>query len=329
MRLGLHRRQVGIGGECQPCRGVPGHLEAVDVGDALLDGEDQLAGRCRERRHPEAGDDVGAIGLAVVAGERLGHAVELRRRGLVHQHAVLGEVDGNELAGGAVAGPAPGEADPGPPGTRLLVVARPDTGVEQRRVLQLSDVDLGEPHADGDTGVDGNGEAGGRDRADGATDVDRGRLELEAAGHTVEDGGTAADHVAVAEQRVAEALHAVDQHVLQLIQLGWGFFGSIRHHADPDAAWAAAVQAIAAATRSEVNAVGDFLDSRHGRHFADDVVNGLAAGRELDAAITAAVQRWMGWTIGRRTARETGIPMGLPYLTGFVIHCEIEADSDD
>ena len=65
------------------------------------------------------------------------------------------------------------------------------------------------------------------------------------------------------------------------------------------------------------------------RHFADDVVNGLAAGRELDAAITAAVQRWMGWTIGRRTARETGIPIGLPYLTGFVIHCEIEADADD
>ena len=78
-----------------------------------------------------------------------------------------------------------------------------------------------------------------------------------------------------------------------------------------------------------MNAVGDFLDSRHGRHFADDVANGLAAGRELKAAIAAAVQRWMGWTIGRRTTRETGIPIGLPYLTGFVIHCEIEADADD
>jgi hypothetical protein len=108
----------------------------------------------------------------------------------------------------------------------------------------------------------------------------------------------------------------------------WGFFGSIRHHADPDAAWAAAVPAIAAATRSEVIAVGNFLDSRHGRHFADDVINGLATGRELEAAIAAAVQRWMGWTIGRRTARESGIPMGLPYLTGFVAQAGIEAEGD-
>jgi hypothetical protein len=29
----------------------------------------------------------------------------------------------------------------------------------------------------------------------------------------------------------------------------------------------------------------------------------------------------------RRTERETGIPRGLPYLTGFVAHCEIQAES--
>jgi hypothetical protein len=49
----------------------------------------------------------------------------------------------------------------------------------------------------------------------------------------------------------------------------------------------------------------------------------------LEAAIDAAVARWMGWSIGRRTARETGIPRGLPYLTGFATHFGILAEADD
>jgi hypothetical protein len=31
----------------------------------------------------------------------------------------------------------------------------------------------------------------------------------------------------------------------------------------------------------------------------------------------------MGWTIDRRTSKDYGIPRGMPYLIGFVIHCEI------
>jgi hypothetical protein len=34
----------------------------------------------------------------------------------------------------------------------------------------------------------------------------------------------------------------------------------------------------------------------------------------------------MGWSIGRK-AYTTGIPDGLPYLTGFVLACEIEAEA--
>ena len=108
---------------------------------------------------------------------------------------------------------------------------------------------------------------------------------------------------------------------------GWGFWGTITHHADAETAWPLAMTAIATATSCAPAAVRDFLDSRYGRHFADDVADALARGATLKDAIGAAVARWMGWTIARRTEREMGIPRGLPYLTGFVTHCEIEAEA--
>lgn len=52
----------------------------------------------------------------------------------------------------------------------------------------------------------------------------------------------------------------------------WGFFGTIRHHGEAEQAWALAIPAVAAATGCPEDAVRDFLDSHHGRHFADDVV---------------------------------------------------------
>ena len=115
--------------------------------------------------------------------------------------------------------------------------------------------------------------------------------------------------------------------ILQTANPDWGFFGTIRHHAEPDTAWALALPAIARATGCPDAAVRDFLDSTQGRHFADDVANGLAAGENLPVAIDAAVARWMGWRIGRQTERDTGIPRGLPYLTGFVTHHEILAET--
>ena len=109
----------------------------------------------------------------------------------------------------------------------------------------------------------------------------------------------------------------------------WGFWGTIGHHADRGEAWALATTAIGEATGCAPEAVRDFLDSRNGRHFADDVANGLFAGFSLPAAIDAAVERWMGWRIGKRTEREYGIPRDLPYLTGWVMHCAIEAEIAD
>ena len=105
----------------------------------------------------------------------------------------------------------------------------------------------------------------------------------------------------------------------------WGFTGTLNEQAE--AAWPIAMTAISDATSQPLESVRAFLDSRHGRHFADDVLNQLHADHSLDDAIHAATQQWMGWTIGRQTSKDYGIPRGLPYLTGFVIHCEIAEEA--
>jgi hypothetical protein len=87
------------------------------------------------------------------------------------------------------------------------------------------------------------------------------------------------------------------------------------------------MRAIAAATARPEMVVRDFLDSGHGRHFADDVANGLRLGLGLNAAIDAAVGRWMGWRISRADACATGNPRRLPYLMGLVTTMAIKAEA--
>ena len=104
----------------------------------------------------------------------------------------------------------------------------------------------------------------------------------------------------------------------------WGFFGTMRlAGADPVQAWNAASGMVASATDGSPEGVRDFLDSRRGRHFADDVAGELGKGSGIEAAIEAAIARWMGWRIDRSTSREEGIPAGLPYLMGWVTHFQI------
>lgn len=106
---------------------------------------------------------------------------------------------------------------------------------------------------------------------------------------------------------------------------GWGFFGTMGPYAD--AAWPLAIGAITDATDCSLEAVRAFLDSRYGRHFADEVRGGMHGGQGLQDAIDAATQRWNSWTIGRQVSKDYGIPRGMPYLTGFVIDCAIANES--
>jgi hypothetical protein len=99
----------------------------------------------------------------------------------------------------------------------------------------------------------------------------------------------------------------------------WGFWGTMQEQAE--AAWPLAMTTIADATGEDPDAVRAFLDATHGRHFADDVRSAMYQGQPLPDAINAVAQQWMSWKISRATSVRHGIPRGLPYLTGLVIHC--------
>ena len=89
-------------------------------------------------------------------------------------------------------------------------------------------------------------------------------------------------------------------------------------------------EAIHADSEDEIIGIRDFLDSRMGRHFADDVVGNMTGySIELEAAIASAIRRWQDWRIDRKTEREHGIPAGLPYLTGWVQHFAVTAAMED
>jgi hypothetical protein len=105
----------------------------------------------------------------------------------------------------------------------------------------------------------------------------------------------------------------------------WGFWGTMRGHAS--VAWPLAMTAIAEATGESLEDVRAFLDSKAGRHFADEVCGHQCHGQALPDAIANTVAAWMRMTIKRRTAIDYGIPHGSPYLTGFVIHAAIHDET--
>ena len=85
-------------------------------------------------------------------------------------------------------------------------------------------------------------------------------------------------------------------------------------------------EVIRADSEDEMIGIRDFLDSRMGRHFADDVIGNMAGSNiDSETAMMSAIRRWQDWRISRQTEREEGIPAGPPYLTGWVQHFAVTA----
>ena len=97
----------------------------------------------------------------------------------------------------------------------------------------------------------------------------------------------------------------------------WGFNGTIAHRAEATAAWPLAMAAVADAAGCTPDEARAFLDSRQGRHFADDVSSALFEHHALTDAIAAVTAKWMGWTIRTRHlprdrhSSGTALPHGL------------------
>lgn len=104
----------------------------------------------------------------------------------------------------------------------------------------------------------------------------------------------------------------------------YGFYGTIGMETDAEAAFDLALQRIAARTGCQnLEVVRDFLDSRHGRHFADDVVQlaGCGEPEAIMAAIDETIDRWQGWRFNRLHVREFGTGrryIGRPMLESIV-----------
>lgn len=114
---------------------------------------------------------------------------------------------------------------------------------------------------------------------------------------------------------------------------GYGFWGTTHLEGEGIAqqAWPLAMTSIAEATGEDRDSVRAFLDSKWGRHFADDVHNFLFAGQDLVTAIKSATARWMNWKLNRATRRDFGIPMSFngADLTAFVITAASEAETSE
>lgn len=122
--------------------------------------------------------------------------------------------------------------------------------------------------------------------------------------------------------------------VLPTQNSGWGFWGTLAAQLgsrEADHAWGYASRHLLAACEGvDAESVRAFLDSKHGRHFADDVFNAYGPGgaHHLDQAVNMATSKWKAWRVSARTARTNDMPADvarLGYLKAFVILAGIEA----
>ena len=113
--------------------------------------------------------------------------------------------------------------------------------------------------------------------------------------------------------------------MLTTMNEGYGFFGTIEGAANREVAcraWARAMDLVREATGCRSDAIRDFLDSAHGRVFADIVADRLPAG--VDTAVATTVREWTEKRVSVRYARRFGVPFGASQLKSTVLVCAME-----
>lgn len=111
----------------------------------------------------------------------------------------------------------------------------------------------------------------------------------------------------------------------------YGFWGTValHHPAEISRIWEEAFTQLSALEGSKATPEGVqyFLDSRHGRHFADTVLDGCTEGKTAEA-VAAAIKDWQR-PATRRFVRELDAPtdfVGTPALDLLLLWAEIQAE---
>lgn len=97
---------------------------------------------------------------------------------------------------------------------------------------------------------------------------------------------------------------------------GAAFYATMGTRAE--AAWPLAMARIAEATGKKGSEIRDFLDSKHGRIFADELCDRLYGGMELTTAIDHTVARWMSRRTSHDFVRAYRVRLGIPMLIAFI-----------
>lgn len=104
----------------------------------------------------------------------------------------------------------------------------------------------------------------------------------------------------------------------------YGFYGtcSIADLNAPEL-WRMAIKQIHQITEEHPEDIATFLDSRHSRYFADDVVCYIKSGKTTHTAISETVQKWQTWQLGN-AVKGMGLPTNTPYLNGLIMMLSVD-----
>ncbi|ULJ69300.1 hypothetical protein MIS45_11270 [Wielerella bovis] len=104
----------------------------------------------------------------------------------------------------------------------------------------------------------------------------------------------------------------------------YGFYGTCAIVGlNAQSLWDIAIQQIHQATQEHLEDIAIFLDSRHGRHFADDVVCLIRNDKTAHTAIYETVQKWQTWQLGS-AVKGMGLPTNTPYLNGLIMMLSVD-----